>query len=74
MPPGSSLPLSRNRRQQVVDRSIIPEGLADVPIQFGIAGSENKASSELKGILTQLVLLVSGGSGPFSRQGIIPAK
>jgi len=45
-----------------------------VPVQVNIAGSENKASSELKRIFAQLVLPLSGGSSPFPRQGIIAAK
>jgi hypothetical protein len=64
----------RNRRQQFAHRSIVPKGLADVPVQVNIAGSENKASSELKRIFAQLVLPLSGGSSPFPRQGIIAAK
>jgi len=45
-----------------------------VLIQISIAGSEHKAASELKRILAQLVLPVSGGCSPFPRHGIIAAK
>jgi hypothetical protein len=43
-------------------------------VQVNIAGSENKASSQLKRILAQLVLSMFGGSGPFPRHGIIAAN
>lgn len=45
-----------------------------MPVPVNIAGSENKASSQLKRILAQLVLPVSGGSGSLSRRGIVAAK
>jgi hypothetical protein len=45
-----------------------------VHVQVCIAGSDNEASPELKWILAQLVLPVSGGSGPFTRQRIIATQ
>jgi len=45
-----------------------------VPVQVNIAGSENKAASELKRILAQLVLPVSSSRGPFPRLGIVAAQ
>ena len=45
-----------------------------MPVQVNIAGSENKAASELKRILAQLVLPVSSSRGPFPRLGIVAAQ
>jgi hypothetical protein len=63
---GPAMPLkadSRNRGQQIGCRSVVPESLADVHVQVDIAGAENEASPELKRILAQLVLPVSGCTG-----------
>ncbi len=59
---------SRNRGQQIACRSVVAESLADVHVQVDIAGTENEASPELKRILAQFVLPVSGGTGSFPCQ------
>lgn len=59
---------SRNRGQQIGGRSVVPESLADMHVHVDIAGTENEASPELKRILAQFMLPVSGGTGPFPCQ------
>jgi len=45
-----------------------------VHVQVDIARTENEAPPKLKRILAQFVLVVSGGTGSFSCQGIISAE
>jgi len=64
----------RNRGQQIGWRSRVPERLADVHVQVYISRTENETPAELKRILAQFVLPVSGSTGPFPCQGIVAAE
>ena len=59
---------SGNRGEQIGYRSVVPESLADMHVQVDIAGTEYETSPELKRILAQLVLPLSGCMGSFPRQ------
>jgi hypothetical protein len=64
----SAVLISQNRGQQIGCRSVVSESLADVHVQVDITGAENEASPELKRILAQFVLPVSGCTGSFPCQ------
>lgn len=52
-----------NGCQEIGEQSVVPEGLADVCVQIDVAGTEDKASAELKGVPAQAMLAVSRRAG-----------
>jgi|SRR5208282_2759357 len=64
----------RNGRQKIGGRSVISEGLTDVYVLIDIAGTENEASAQLKGIAAQTMLPVSGGAGSGACDGVVAAQ
>ena len=66
--------LDGQRREQRFRFGVVAEGAADVDEQIAIAGSEDEARSELKRILTQAVLAVSGTLGAGARCGVVAAE
>jgi hypothetical protein len=59
------------RFQQCPNRSIVAKRLADVREPVDISGSEDEASTELKRILPQLVLMMAAGARALSRHGVL---
>ena len=58
--------LLRNGRQEIGGRSVVPEGLTDVHVQIDIAGTEDEATTQLKGIPAQPMLSISNRTGSCS--------
>ena len=53
----------RESRQEISRRSVVPESLADVCVQIDVAGTEDEAPAQLKGIPAQAMLAVSRRTG-----------
>jgi hypothetical protein len=64
----------RNRFQKRLYRSIVSERLADVRESVHISRPEDEAAAKLKRILPQLVLMMAGSSGTFSRYGVFASQ
>ena len=66
--------LPGNGCQEIGEQSVVPEGLADVGVQINIAGTEDKASAELKGVPAQAMLAVSRRTGFVACDRIVAAQ
>jgi hypothetical protein len=64
----------RQRGEKRIGRGIVAEGLADVGKAIHIAGAEYKATTKLKRILAQLVLMMTGCLRAFAARGVITTK
>jgi len=74
VPGARFLQCSGERRKQGVDGSVVAKRFADVREAVDVAGSEDKAPSKLKRILSRLVLVMAGCPSARSGGGVVAAK
>jgi hypothetical protein len=67
-------PKLRQRGEKRIGRGVVSERFADVDKTVHVAGAENKAATQLKGIFPQLVLMMTCGPSAFSARGVVFAQ
>jgi hypothetical protein len=60
--------------EQSIGRGIVTEGLRYMGEEIDVSGTEDEASSKLKGMPTEAMLPMSGPPGPGSGPGIVTTK
>lgn len=58
-------------REQICNRRVVAEGLADMRVAIDVAWRKDKTAPELKWIFAQLVLTIASGFRPLARSGIV---
>ena len=66
--------LRRNGAEEIGRRRVVSESVAEVRVQIDVAGTEDKASAQLKGVAAQAMLAMPCRAGPSARDRVFPPQ